>query len=51
MIGGAATKAAGFEMQRAAGSSITTAEAIRLVWTGNFIGVVCAWTLHCQFYS
>lgn len=30
---------------------IQTAEAVWMVWTGNFIGIVCARTLHYQFYS
>lgn len=49
--GAAAGKAAGRESQRAAESSMTTAEAVWIVWTGNFIGIVCARTLHYQFYS
>jgi ALG3 protein len=47
----AATKAAGNGSLAAAGSSMTTAEAVWIVWTGNFIGIVCARTLHYQFYS
>ena len=51
MAGGAASKAAGRGSQRAAERGVTTAEAVWIVWTGNFIGIVCARTLHYQFYS
>ena len=51
VTGAAAGKAAGHESQAAAGSSMATAEVVWIVWTGNFIGIVCARTLHYQFYS
>ena len=51
VTGAAADKLAGYESQQAAGGSMTTAEIVWIVWTGNFIGIVCARTLHYQFYS
>ncbi len=41
----------GSDGSSSSGEKLRAAEVLRIVFTGNFIGIVCARTLHYQFYS
>lgn len=48
---GAAPQAREEAQWRAGAGSSWAAEALWIVFSGNFVGIVCARTLHFQFYA